>query len=541
MSYPRTINALIVEDEQDAKESYAQIFRRLANEFNLAPPTYARSYEEGAKRLEGTDIFQLVILDLNLPMKDKEHPTEDDLGYGLGLANVAAHRDHCPIPVILVISGYLNKTKLARLNDLFITHFWHGCPVNKGMGDEEEEIRKAIQYSLEYCDVGIHIRQSEQVVCPAISPREEDLLRRCILKQDCIGADLEWWSGDYVYVDEVSGRRKKWTKVLMGRFILKDGLGLSHPTFFKFEPSFSNAYDPMHDVKIMQQKLPHIKICCSLAATSESLLVTQKVGASTEAPISLSRYLATKIDDADNVIPSLINDVLQQLHQLGETSPDRVPISSLFWPSHDKDRIKKMWEMFEGANLMQEFGLRQTPDESLLVALSNHALVWIKSSPCTHGDLNPTNIAIDADTDRMRAYIFDAAGIHSNTNVHDIAYLEITSLLHQPQPDGNSLVRTCAGAFGETLGLSDTLVLTSDGEATRNTLLLIKRIREQALALAEPHLYALALLDCALMQLGGLDFGVSNNHIHNPEDAAVLVALILRWIEKIAPQLMTVC
>lgn len=64
MSYPLTIQALVIEDDEGAKEAYKGIFDGIAADvtslpFSAALPSFAFSYEEAVACLESSRLFGL--------------------------------------------------------------------------------------------------------------------------------------------------------------------------------------------------------------------------------------------------------------------------------------------------------------------------------------------------------------------------------------------------------------------------------------------------------------------------------------------------
>src|SRR5438552_17214297 len=108
MSYPLTLEPLVIEDEVKVKEVYQGIFETISREignslpFRIAPPCYAFSYEQAVGLLDSSKIFHVVILDLRLPEK-QGLPEVQDLDLGLDLLERCINRAHFPIPALLVI------------------------------------------------------------------------------------------------------------------------------------------------------------------------------------------------------------------------------------------------------------------------------------------------------------------------------------------------------------------------------------------------------------------------------------------------------
>ena len=64
MSYPATLQTLVIEDEEGPKVAYEEIFKKLASEsgglpFRPALPRFAFSYEQAVRFVEGSEIFHL--------------------------------------------------------------------------------------------------------------------------------------------------------------------------------------------------------------------------------------------------------------------------------------------------------------------------------------------------------------------------------------------------------------------------------------------------------------------------------------------------
>jgi len=136
MSYPLTIHALVIEDDEGAKEAYKGIFDSINAEITGLPfspvlPSFAFSYEEAVDCLESSKIFQVIVLDLRLPQKPKM-PTAEGVELGINLLNRCIERDNYPIPSLLVISGHIGSTEQARLQDAVRQGFHYGRTLVKG-------------------------------------------------------------------------------------------------------------------------------------------------------------------------------------------------------------------------------------------------------------------------------------------------------------------------------------------------------------------------------------------------------------------------
>jgi len=196
MSYPRKLHILVIEDDSDAIDAYKASFGMLAKQFQFVEPVIVRSFTDAKKHIDGPEIFHVVLLDLNLPLATREQPIEG-LAPGEQLLEELAKRDYHPVPVVLVISGKLNLShSIGGLQDHLTQNFWYGRLVNKGL-EQHHEIENGLSQALKYVDVGIHIGDGGKEWYPTLSPREEDLLRRCILSQPLsLGVDVRWWSAE---------------------------------------------------------------------------------------------------------------------------------------------------------------------------------------------------------------------------------------------------------------------------------------------------------------------------------------------------------
>ena len=157
MSYPLTLQPLVIEDEDKVKDVYQTIFEAISREFgNLLPfriaaPCYAFSYEQALKLLDSSKIFHVVILDLRLPEK-QGLPEVQDQDLGLDLLERCINRDRYPVPALLVISGHVGSTDQVRIQDRLRDNFFYGRLLAKGdFAFLEGEIRRALYGSAAVC------------------------------------------------------------------------------------------------------------------------------------------------------------------------------------------------------------------------------------------------------------------------------------------------------------------------------------------------------------------------------------------------------
>jgi hypothetical protein len=170
---------------------------------------------------------------------------------------------------------------------------------------------------------------------------------------------------------------------------------------------------------------------------------------------------------------------------------------------------------------------------SLFIELSGSTnSEWVPVRACNHGDLNSTNIALDKDGDKVHAYIFDAAGVREDVSLRDLAYLEVTSLLHHPRAVGAGMVRACANLYESYVIPPDSVDAIASPDIVRNTRQLVAVIRRRV-GISHSAVYALMVFDVALLQVGGLAIERSGNKIADPSEAVLLAQLAARWYRRV--------
>jgi hypothetical protein len=293
---------------------------------------------------------------------------------------------------------------------------------------------------------------------------------------------------------------------------MTEGLGTSIPTFFKFEP-VGNAPFVCRDIGILAQKLGHVKVFHTSRSRQRSLVVTQSA-TNRGVPIPLNEYLRRKPKDVSSSISLLINQVRAQLAQLGERTQGDAGISSFLWEHLDRDAMERAC-------------LKSTSSK-----------IWATYRRCTHGDLNATNIAIDAD-DPMhpQAYIIDASGMRADFELRDLATLEVTTILFASDGTDDQLLLASRVLYDKTFLPSDLPDLVVTDPWIANVVQMITAIRSHCRSGPERVAYALLVFDAALRQLSGLGFQPSPNKIKNPLHACHLAAWVSAWLRHQAPDL----
>ncbi len=531
MSYPRKLHILIVEDDSDAIEAYRVSFATLKKTFQIVDPVFVRSFADAKNRIDGQEIFHAVILDLNLPIETRGQPVEG-LAPGEQLLEMLAKRDNHPVPVLLVVSGKLNLAQpIGNMQQRLENDFWYGRLVNKGL-EQHHEIESGLTQALRYLDVGIHIRDSGKEWFPTLSPREEDLLRRCVLTQStCLGTDLRWWSAESGPSISHPTPNAGPTKVLMGRFLLDDGLGQSIPTFFKIEPA-GNGPSVCRDVGILAQKLGHIKVYHTFQSRQRSLIVTQSV-TNQGWPVSLNEYFLRNISEVAPAVANLVQQVVEQLNQLGPAEEDEVTVGTFMWRHLDRVAIEKAWSSCDTRKIVEDgFANPLIVFDNLMASTTKH---WASRRNCTHGDLNATNIAIDASQpENPQAYIFDAAGMRADFDFRDLATLEVTSILFNSVGVDPQLIHA-SRIFYENEFLPALPPSNATTTFSQNVFNTIIAIRSRFQIDQQKTTYALLVFDAALRQLSGLGFQPSPNKVKNPLHACYLAAWAAKWLMTISP------
>lgn len=527
MSYPRKIHTLIVEDEEGPLKSYEIIFDRMVkkDKDGVAPPSFAVSYGDAEKRLLGPNIYHLLILDMGLPPSNRG-ATPDGVEHGMRLLEIAAKRDDYPIPVVLVISGRLGgSTNVPQIRSRIESSFFYGQFLNKAAEDKEAQIVLGMEKAREYCDIGIHLRDSPGKQFPTLSPSEHDLLRRCTYKNKSIGVDLEWWSAEDRGVVPNSPR---WKKVLLGQFLLDGNMGRSNQIFFKFEPADGASF--VHSAAaVATHKLRHVKTFDLCSSNARSMLATESVCIAR--PISIDQFLEFDSAVVIPAIPQVVDDIVQQLEHLGSSTEMPKQVNDLLWPYFQDEMIHKAVKRL----MTSDLELLANVEETYYALKANTTRVWPRIRDCNHGDLHAKNVAIDVGVAPIRAFIIDTGAMTPAVNVRDLALLEVTSLLFPLPVDDTSLVQECESLYSDSVEPPAAVNVMTGSFQARNTRAFIAEVRRRALSMCEPVVYALSVFDHALMELSGIAVQSTRNKIAIPADAARLAAMSAAWLRRVAP------
>jgi CheY-like chemotaxis protein len=458
MSYPLTMQVLVVEDDEEAKDAYKEVFERIAQSgelpFPLAPPCFAFSHEEALEAIHGSKIFHVVILDLRLPRRS-QLPALDDIDLGLELMLRFQDRDTFPVPALLVVSGHIGSTDQASMQEALRKGFYYGRSLVKNLALIETELIKACLEALKYCAVGIHLRSSGADMFPTLSPRDEDLLRRSVLDQhDAIGLDLTWWSARPFHGFGDENFSITWTKVLMGRSLLGGGHGASRPKFFKLFPA-NGGQSVIDSARSLEHKLSHIKLLGTVASKSTALTVTEKVGIVNERPRSLDEFLK---EANQGEVSRIARQIITQVNDLGDLLEESMPLKRILWQFHDIERLKLEYTRNESNRELFEEDC--DPVKLFEELSSSETRVRLKERSLTHGDLHVKNIAIDASDGQVDAYIFDPAARRDIAG-KDLALLEVSVMLHVAM-DALAFQQVCSVLYPDDQSVADDVESITD-------------------------------------------------------------------------------
>jgi CheY-like chemotaxis protein len=533
MSYPLTLQPLVIEDDVRIKDAYEVIFKNISEQFSKSPPLkvaapcFAFSHEQGVTCLDSSKIFQIVILDLRLPEK-QGLPELQDEDLGLDLLDRCINRDRYPIPALLVISGHINATDQVRIQDTLRNNFWYGRLLAKGNAFLENQVLNGCQAALRYAGVGIHLQDAGEEQYPTLTPRDEDLLRRSVLQQSgAVGADLSWWSATRRPEGGTGVAANPWTKVLMGRYLLDDGGGASRPKFFKFlaGPDSHNVID---SARRIEQKLTHIKITSTVVSRSTGLIVTEKVGAQDASPKPLGEIFEA-IDRTATF--EIARQIVNQVQQLGELLDDTKSVKSLLWQAHDKEILSGQWN-----DVHQRLPPEVPGVDPVGLYIELHQCdqrLWLRERSLVHGDLHMSNVALDTGERGPEAYIFDPGVMRRTAAGRDLAVLEVSVLLHQ-RLELATLVKVCSVVYDPAKQLDENSFASVTEPLAQNIIEFIRGLRSGANTWNRSEVYALLVFDFALIQLEGLSFGSSGNKITDPRASGVLAAFVAEWYRSIA-------
>jgi hypothetical protein len=250
-------------------------------------------------------------------------------------------------------------------------------------------------------------------------------------------------------------------------------------------------------------------------------------------PISLDSFLQGDPAVVQSALPALVEDVIHQLDQLGESNEIPRPVKEILWPHFRPERINRAIERW----MRPEFAAMADVKQTYETLQGSSASWWVRERQCNHGDLHAKNVAVDTGVNPFRAFIFDTGAMSRAINARDLALLEVTTLLFQEPPPGISLVKACEDLYGTAVEPPAELDVSSGPAQVRNTRMFIAELRRRVTRLCDPQVYALSVFDHALMEFSGLAVQSSRNKIADPFDAALLAAITASWLRRLAPNL----
>lgn len=226
MTEPRTLNVLIVEDESDIIKQYRSQLERIGN----CTPTIATSFEDAETLLDSPRDFHLVILDLCIPPEPGIPVSDDNIEQGRILLERCIARDEYPIPGLLIVTGYLEKTDQEAEREKIKREFYCGELLFKNrLAPGNKEIERAVERVRNFLDI--------RVCGERLKDREEYLVRRVAIARKFDGFELftptqqqTTYLNDSPF-DEESPRR------FIGKPILPNGSVSLQEYYFSFVPS----------------------------------------------------------------------------------------------------------------------------------------------------------------------------------------------------------------------------------------------------------------------------------------------------------------
>jgi len=278
-----------------------------------------------------------------------------------------------------------------------------------------------------------------------------------------------------------------------------------------------------------------VKAFSTVLSRQRSLIVTQSVTNRGE-PVSLNEYLHRDPVEISTHISTLIGQVIEQLGQLGDDNEDELPVSSFLWRHIDRDAIEKAMKSCDSRQRVAECESNPLATFDLLKA--SNARMWANRRTCTHGDLNATNVAIDASRPNdPQAYIFDPGWMEADFEFRDLATLEVTTILFNSVGIDEQLIHASKVFYGTEFVALSPPSGPSDSLFARNVHSMILAIRSRIQSEQKKKAYALLVFSAAMQQLSGIGIQPSPNKVRNPLHACYLAAWVSNWLKNVAPEL----
>ncbi len=238
---------------------------------------------------------------------------------------------------------------------------------------------------------------------------------------------------------------------------------------------------------------------------------------------------------------NLDSDVARQLYAIIGIGrrPGKLTLNKhngFLWEHLDRGAIEKAWNSYDCRHLVKDGW--PSPLATFDFLKASRAKHWATCRNCTHGDLNTTNVAIDASLpDNPQAYIIDAAGMKGDFDFRDLATLEVTTVLFNSVGIDEQLMQVCRPFYENDFLPTGAPDSASTSQFTQNVFAMIAAIRSCFESKQQKTAYALLVFDAALRQLFGLGIQPSPNKIRNPLHACYLAAWVSKWLKNVAPEL----
>lgn len=494
------IRVLLVEDNVDQIKVCQRYLNQLSsNEGVSFHVDVATSLSTAIVFLESNAPLDLVILDLGLPMLDGG-PDCDSHANGRLLFERFSEREHRPIPALVVMSGFLGQIEMHKFQTMADSRFAYGSIANKL--DVKGELIRAIQYIDRYR--AVRLLPSDGHPLPRLTPRDEDLVKRCIVAIDGKAATLRDWGNGTTLSLAVTGS----TRVLFGTCELSRGP--SHPVFVKLvdEPFFTTE---LRAASLFSKIVPSYSVLQSAASACRGVIMSPKAGMSNSDTVSLLQSLAREdVSESDAI--ALADDVVAQLDKMGYAKHVMKPLSSFFWTHLKSERIGLAW-----GRRPASFTSFSVLPERLLPRLRGSAdSIEVVERGYTHCDLHADNVACDCGS-RWSALIIDPGSMSPGPWGKDLAQLEVSLLLHQKSQPAGGIVEAVQSQS------------RCRSSAANNTRAFLDRTRCLRRSSCSDEAYHFMLLDSVLAQLDALADQVLPR-IQRPDDVYRLYTIIVEWL-----------
>jgi hypothetical protein len=162
---------------------------------------------------------------------------------------------------------------------------------------------------------------------------------------------------------------------------------------------------------------------------------------------------------------------------------------------------------------------------------SAESKVRLKERAVVHGDLHLSNVALDQTEHGFEAYIFDPGTGKRSTAGSDLAALEVSVLLHH-QLEHKVLIGLCQMLYDPHNVLNPADIQRVDHPVAQKLAHFIRGLREDALAWNCQEVYALLVLDTALIYLGAASFQSPGNSTIDPIATGCIAAFAAGWYRQ---------